>query len=431
MAETIELALETLRDGRPILVCMEDGDSVAGYLALAGGEARSRSIHFLTRHSSGLISAALEPRRLHDLGIPFVTTPNGGGSSGAGVTGCGVSVGLKGAAGESSRDRARTIRALADPTVRRGVLVMPGSVFPFGIHDHGVLGRKSAFEASVDLARLAGLAPVTAMARLLHEDGQLPDHEQIRRFARRHDMPLVRVDEVRTHRSERRLRGGVQSRMPTRFGEFTASVYEDTVTGFHHVALYCGDVADGEPVLCRAHSECLTGEVLTSLRCDCGPQLEAALEHIAREGRGVLLYLRQEGRGIGLYNKIRSYALQDQGLDTVEANERLGFDADARDYGIAAEILRELGIRTIRLLTNNPRKIAGMETLGIRVAERVPLIIQPNTENRRYLEVKRTKLGHLLEDGPSTLSGPSEHVSRPRDRSAHNLRPSVGHKGGD
>jgi 3,4-dihydroxy 2-butanone 4-phosphate synthase/GTP cyclohydrolase II len=311
-----------------------------------------------------------------------------------------ISVGAKHkiTTGISTHDRAATIRALVDPATRPEDLSRPGHVFPLRAIPGGVLRRAGHTEAAVDLATLAGLAPAGVLCEIMSDDGTMARLPELLAFASRHDLPIISVAELIRYRLERDrfvICEG-RTRLPTPLGEFTAVVYQNTLDGATHLALTCGDLRGEAPVLVRMHSECLTGEVFHSLRCDCGEQLHRALEAISREGRGVLVYIRQEGRGIGLANKIRAYALQDAGKDTVEANQLLGFAPDPRDYGVGAQILADLGLRRIRLLTNNPAKRVGLEGYGIEVVSREPIEVPPNPENYRYLATKRHKLGHLL-----------------------------------
>ena len=299
--------------------------------------------------------------------------------------------------GVSAHDRAHTIRLLADPATTADDLARPGHVFPLRAKEGGVLVRAGQTEASVDLARLAGLAPTAAICEVMADDGTMARLPELERFSAEHRIGIVTIAELIAYRSrhESLIQRGATTRLPTPYGAFAVTAYENPLYPHPDLALTMRNVADGEPVLARVHSECLTGDVFGSARCDCGEQLQRAMALIAAEGRGVLLYVRQEGRGIGLHNKLRAYQLQDQGLDTVEANERLGFPADLRTYGLGAQILRDLGVTRLRLLTNNPRKVVGLAGHGLEIVERLPLVVTPGADNRRYLATKREKLGHL------------------------------------
>jgi 3,4-dihydroxy 2-butanone 4-phosphate synthase/GTP cyclohydrolase II len=300
--------------------------------------------------------------------------------------------------GISTHDRAHTIHVAIDPTKGPRDLVQPGHVFPLRARDGGVLVRAGQTEAAVDLARLAGLNPAGVVCEIMNEDGTMARVPQLTKFARRHKLLMVTVADLIKYRMrmESLVRRVATAKLPTDYGEFTVYAFENQVDRLTHVALVCGDIGDGHDVLVRVHSQCLTGDVLHSVRCDCGAQKDAAMKRIAAEGRGVLLYLNQEGRGIGLANKIRAYELQDQGFDTVEANERLGFKPDQRDYGMGVQILREIGVRSMRLLSNNPRKLVGVEAYGLTVNEWIPLEVPASDSTRRYLKTKKDKLGHKL-----------------------------------
>lgn len=395
LAPILEIIAE-VRRGRPVLMVDDEERENEGDFVVAAEHATPEVINLMIREGRGLVCLALTAERARALGLePMVahnTDPNG--------TAFTVSVDhLSCATGISAFDRAATVRACLDPATRPADLRRPGHVFPLVAREGGVLRRAGHTEAAVDLARLAGLQPAGVICEVVAEDGHMARLPQLLELARRLGLKVGTIRDLIAHRrrSETFIRREAQTLLPTPYGLFRLLGFLDTLSGGEHLAMAMGKVDDGEPVLVRMHSECLTGDVLHSLRCDCGAQLDAALRAIATEGRGVLVYLRQEGRGIGLLNKLRAYALQDQGADTVEANERLGFAADLRDYGVGAQILLELGVSRLRLLSNNPRKAAGLAALGLEVVETVPLLAGHNPHNRRYLEAKRLRLGHRLE----------------------------------
>ncbi|NMA71260.1 MAG: bifunctional 3,4-dihydroxy-2-butanone-4-phosphate synthase/GTP cyclohydrolase II [Firmicutes bacterium] len=395
--ERVEKALEALRAGRMIIVVDDEDRENEGDLVMAAEKATPEAINFMTRYGRGLVCVPMTAERAAELQLPLMVH-QGEESMGTAFT---VSVDARGVrTGISAAERARTVQLLADPATRPEDLIRPGHIFPLKAKAGGVLRRAGHTEAAVDLMRLAGLQPVGVICEIMNPDGTMARRPELEVFAQEHGLVLLSVRDVIRYRMhhEQVVRPVAETRLPTEHGTFRLVGYEAIAPGEHHVALVKGEVDDGEPVLVRVHSECLTGEVFGSFRCDCGPQLEAALQHIEWEGRGVLIYMRQEGRGIGLLNKIRAYALQDQGLDTVEANHALGFPADLREYGISAQILKDLGVRSVRLMTNNPDKVRSLEGYGIEVVERVPLEIGANPSNRRYLETKRTKMGHWLEE---------------------------------
>jgi 3,4-dihydroxy 2-butanone 4-phosphate synthase/GTP cyclohydrolase II len=392
---TVDEAVAAMRAGRMLIVVDDEDRENEGDLVLAAQFATPEAINFMITHARGLVFAPLSAERCEQLRLPLMVTDNTS-KHGTAFT---VSVDARrGGTGVSAHDRALTARLLGDPATQPDDFVKPGHVFPLRAAPGGVLRRAGHTEAVVDLARLAGLQPAGVACEIVHDDGTMARLPELRRFAERHGLQILTVRDLIRHRlrTARFIRREGQTRLPTTCGEFTAVVYENTLDGSDHLALVMGTVDDGKPALVRMHSECLTGEAFGSLRCDCGEQLRAAMKAVAHEGRGVIVYVRQEGRGIGLTNKIKAYALQDQGRDTVEANELLGFPPDPRDYGIGAQILSDLGLRQIRLLTNNPQKRAGLEGYGLEVVERVPIEIPPNTENYRYLKTKRHRLGHLL-----------------------------------
>jgi 3,4-dihydroxy 2-butanone 4-phosphate synthase/GTP cyclohydrolase II len=393
---TVDAAAEQFRRGGFVILVDDEDRENEGDLAIAAEKATAESVNFMATEGRGLICAALTDERCDELELPLMVREN---SSPFG-TAFTVSVEARGkvTTGISAADRAATLRTLADPATSAHDLLRPGHVFPLRAQRGGVLKRAGQTEASVDLARLSGLVPAAAICEIMNPDGTMARLGDLVAFARRHELPILTVAELIRHRlrTETIVERVARPRLPTAFGEFTLYAYRAEATGEEHVALVRGEVAGDEPVLVRVHSQCLTGDVFGSSRCDCGLQLELALARIAEEGRGVLLYLLQEGRGIGLLNKLRAYELQDRGHDTVEANERLGFRADQRDYGVGAQILRDLGVRRMRLMTNNPGKYVALAGYGLEIVERVPLEVPPTETTREYLRAKREKLGHLL-----------------------------------
>ncbi|HET6682354.1 MAG TPA: bifunctional 3,4-dihydroxy-2-butanone-4-phosphate synthase/GTP cyclohydrolase II [Gaiella sp.] len=393
---SIEEAIEEIRAGRFVVVADDDDRENEGDLTIAAQFVTPDAVNFMAMHGRGLICLCLTPERCEELGLRQMTDQNEA-QFGTAFTVTieardGVSTGI------SAADRAHTIQVAVDPTSSPKDLVHPGHIFPLRARPGGVLKRAGQTEAAVDLARLAGLTPAGVVCEIMKDDGTMARVPDLVEFCERHGLKLVTVADLIEYRrrTEKLVERVVSVRLPTDYGDFQAVAYRETLTGKQHVALVKGDVEGKEDILVRVHSECLTGDVFHSRRCDCGEQLEQALARIDQEGEGVLLYLAQEGRGIGLLNKLRAYELQEQGLDTVEANLELGFKADAREYGIGSQILADLGLTTIRVLTNNPKKISGISGFGLDVVSQEPIEVEPNDENRSYLETKREKLGHTL-----------------------------------
>jgi 3,4-dihydroxy 2-butanone 4-phosphate synthase / GTP cyclohydrolase II len=393
---TIEAALEDIREGKFVVVVDAADRENEGDLTIAAQFATPEAINFMATHGRGLICLCLTEERCEELGLRQMTdrneTPFGTAFTISIEAREGVTTGI------SAPDRARTIQVAIDPSRGPAALVQPGHIFPLRARRGGVLQRAGQTEAAVDLARLAGLNPAGVVCEIMREDGTMARVPDLIPYCERHGIRMITVEDLIEYRrrTEKLVERMTSVRLPTAYGDFTAVAFRETLTGKHHVALVKGDVDGEENVLVRVHSECLTGDVFHSLRCDCGEQLELALERIAAEPCGVLLYMAQEGRGIGLLNKLKAYELQEAGLDTVEANLELGFAADLREYGIGSQILADLGLTTIRILTNNPKKMTGIEGFGLSVVEQVPIEVSPNAENQRYLETKREKLGHQL-----------------------------------
>lgn len=394
--QRVEAAVAAIRAGRMVIVTDDAERENEGDLIMAAEKITPDAVNFMLRHARGLICVPVPQDRAKELGIPPMVRVNREVHRTAFTVTVDAAHGIT--TGISTADRARTIALLANPATEPDDLVQPGHIHPLQAVDGGVLRRAGHTEAAVDLARMAGLAPAGVICEILNEDGTMARGEQLIAFAQTHDLPTLTIAELIAYRREReKLVEKVEEiRMPTDFGEFQLHLYRSLLDGNHHLALVKGDISDGKAVLVRVHSECLTGDVFMSRRCDCGGQLHAAMERISTEGRGVLLYMRQEGRGIGLPAKIQAYKLQESGLDTVEANAKLGFAADLRDYGTGAQILHDLGVREIRLMTNNPRKVVGLDGHRLRIVEQVPIVQPSNPDNERYLQTKKTKLGHFL-----------------------------------
>jgi 3,4-dihydroxy 2-butanone 4-phosphate synthase / GTP cyclohydrolase II len=393
---SIEEAIEEIREGRMVVVVDDEDRENEGDLTIAAQFATPDAINFMATHARGLICLCLTEERADELGLRPMTDHNEAPLGTAFTVSVEAREGVT--TGISAADRSRTIQVAISPESTPYDLVQPGHVFPLRAKPGGVLERIGQTEAAVDLARLAGLNPSGVVCEIMNDDGTMARVADLVPYCERHGLKMVTVADLVEYRRrhEKLVERGASVRLPTEYGEFEAIAFREKLTGKAHVALVKGDVDGAENVLVRVHSECLTGDVFHSLRCDCGEQLEQALAQIEAEGRGVLLYMAQEGRGIGLLNKLRAYELQEQGLDTVEANLELGFPADARDYGIGNQILADLGLTTLRILTNNPKKLTGIDGFGLTVVEQVPIEVPPNAENARYLAAKRDKLGHRL-----------------------------------
>ena len=394
---TVEEVVEDIRHGKFVIIVDDEDRENEGDLAIAAEQVTPEAITFMATYGRGLICMPIIGERLDQLQLPLMVSDNTARHSTAFTVSVDVTRGST--TGISAYDRAATVKALLDPNTKPGDLARPGHLFPLRYAEGGVLVRAGQTEGVVDLCNMAGLYPAGVICEVMNEDGNMARMPHLEEFSHKHGIKIITVAQIMAYRRqhEKLVSRVAETRLPTQYGEFTAIAYKSIIDADEHVALVKGEVNTSDPVLVRVHSQCLTGDTFGSLRCDCGEQIDRSLQLIAAEGRGVFLYMRQEGRGIGLHNKLRAYQLQDTGLDTVEANEKLGFAPDLRWYGIGAQILVDLGVKNLRLLTNNPKKVVGLESYGLHLVERVPIVVAPNAENQRYLSAKRDKLGHILE----------------------------------
>ena len=396
--DSIEEAVADIRDGKMVILVDDEDRENEGDLTMAAEKVTPEAINFMAKYGRGLICLSLTVDKIEELQLPMMSSKNTSQFGTAFTVSIEAKKGVS--TGISAGDRATTILTAVREDCKAEDLARPGHIFPLRAQNGGVLKRAGQTEGSVDLARIAGLVPAGVICEIMNEDGTMSRVPELAVFAKEHGMKMVTIKSLIEYRMRREsfVKRAAVTKLPTEYGEFIAIAYENEVDDYNHLALVKGDIKPGDDVLVRVHSECLTGDVLHSLRCDCGDQLHKAMQIIDKEGKGVILYMRQEGRGIGLVNKLRAYELQDKGMDTVEANLELGFKADLRDYGIGAQILVELGVKKMRLMTNNPRKIVGLEGYGLKVTGRVPLEIPAQSNNLKYLKTKKHKMGHILEN---------------------------------
>lgn len=407
----VEDAIKDIRDGRFVIIVDDEDRENEGDLAIAAEKITPDAITFMATFGRGLICMPIIGKRLDQLQIPPMVSDNTAPHGTAFTVSVDVSNGAT--TGISAHDRAATVKALIDPTIEPNDLARPGHLFPLRYAEGGVLVRAGQTEGSVDLCKLAGLYPAAVICEVMNVDGTMARLPHLEVLSKEHGIKIISIAQIMAYRRqhEQLVKRVAETRLPTKYGNFTAIAYQSVTDAEEHVALVRGDVKTNDPVLVRVHSQCLTGDTFGSLRCDCGEQIDRSLSLIANEDRGVFLYMRQEGRGIGLHNKLRAYQLQDSGMDTVEANVELGFPPDLRWYGIGAQILVDLGIRNIKLLTNNPKKVVGLESYGLNLVERIPIVVTPNVENERYLETKRSKLGHILDSKSPDAASSTDYKS--------------------
>ena len=402
---SVEEAIEEFRAGRFVIIVDDEERENEGDLCIPAEFVTAEHINFMAKHGRGLICISMTSERIEELDIPMMVNPGLNGSPFGTPFTVSVEARTGVTTGISAADRARTVEVLIDSKSTKRDLVMPGHLFPLRAREGGVLVRAGQTEATVDLCKLAGLYPAGVLCEIMRSDGTMARMPDLKRFAQRHHLKIISIEQLIAYRQqhEKLVERVTETIIPTLYGTWKAIAYKATTDPDEHVALIMGDVSDGAPTLVRVHSQCVTGDVFQSMRCDCGEQLEKAMQMIGETGKGVIIYMRQEGRGIGFHNKLRAYSLQDDGMDTVEANLALGFEADRRDYGIGMQILVDLGVKKIRLLTNNPKKRAGLEGYGLELVERLPIIVEPNEFNARYLQIKREKLGHRFDDDPMDI----------------------------
>jgi 3,4-dihydroxy 2-butanone 4-phosphate synthase/GTP cyclohydrolase II len=394
---SLEEGLEELKAGRFLIVVDDENRENEGDLVMPAEMVTADAVNFVVTHARGLLCMPIIGERLDELQMPLMVTANGSEKNQTAFT-VSIDYNVNTTTGISAGDRAATILAMLDPATKPEEFTRPGHIFPLRYHPGGVLARAGHTEAAVDLCEMAGMYPAGIVCEIMAEDGSMSRLPELERFAEEHELKILSIAQIiaQRRRTERLIERVAEARLPTRYGKFQAIAYKSHVDSGEHIALTIGEWTEDEPVLVRIHSECLTGDVFGSMRCDCGEQIDLSLKQLAEEGSGIFLYMRQEGRGIGLHNKIKAYSLQDQGLDTVEANETLGFEPDLRHYGVGAQILRDLGVRKLNLLTNNPKKVVGLSGFDLEIVDRIPVEAEVTDENRTYMKTKKARMGHIL-----------------------------------